>query len=1012
MQPLSKPAQLARFAVFEADLVTGELRKSGIRVKLQEQPFRVLALLLTNHGQLVRREQLRRELWSDSTFVDFDQGLATAIRKIREVLEDAAENPRFVETLPKRGYRFIAPVEWDRQEPVDEGAPQRAGIPQTVSHYRILEKLGEGGMGVVYKAEDSKLQRTVALKFLPSHGLEEEEHRARFQREAQAAAALDHPNICTVYEIDEAQGQTFLAMAHLEGSTVSQKVKQGPLRLAEALDIAIQAGEGLRAAHVKGIVHRDIKSANLMVSLQGQVKIMDFGLAQAADRSQLTKTDTLLGTPAYMSPEQAQRQPADRRTDIWSLGVVMYEMLTGQRPFEGEREEAVLYGIVHEEPAPIADGQEPIPIELEQVIAKALAKDRNDRYQGVGELLEDLRVLERQIESQGDSAKPSKKPITKAQREALARARRRRLAWALGIVAAAVVVTMAGVAVKNLLPTTEPPPEPLEILPFTTTEGDECCPAFSPDGNQIAFEWDGPQNDNSDIYVKLIGPGPPLRLTTDPRWEGSPAFSPDSREIAFGRALGSNMIALVVVPALGGPERVLSKGLAPSAGNLAWSPDGKYIVGPGLESADSNQQLFATSVENGKLKRLTNPPEQTFGDGTLALSPDGRTLAFVRRSGGAGTGYLLDLDENLEPQGEPRQLIPGQWNPGRLTWTADGTEIIFDSGHSGVASRLMRIAVEGGQAPRPLAGTGENATMPAISPQGNRLAFVRNTAAQAKIWRVRVAKTGGRAGAPTKLISSSRLDLVPRYSPDGEKIVFSSNRSVDLQIWISDADGANARRLTQRFNVAGAPHWSPDGEQIVFHGQTERGKDFDIYTMSARGGIAPRRLTTDPSADYVPIWSRDGRWIYFCSERGGSKQTAWRIPAEGGEATRLSGGQALNVRESLDGKFLYYIRYDGDGRWSIRRMVLDGGEDSLVVSAVGASGFEVVEEGIYFIAVHGPDGLHSILFFDFATEETAVVLASVERPAEGLSVSPDGKYILFARYDALNDDIMLVENFR
>ena len=200
---------------------------------------------------------------------------------------------------------------------------------QTISHYKILEKLGEGGMGVVYKATDTKLERTVALKFLASDRLEDEEHKARFRREARAAAALDHPNICTVYEIDEAQGQTFLAMPYLEGLTVRQKVKQRPLKLDEALDIAIQAGEGLRAAHAKGIVHRDIKSANLMVSPQGQVKVMDFGLAQAADQSLLTKTETLLGTPVYMSPEQAQRLPTDRRTDIWSLGIVIYEMLIG-----------------------------------------------------------------------------------------------------------------------------------------------------------------------------------------------------------------------------------------------------------------------------------------------------------------------------------------------------------------------------------------------------------------------------------------------------------------------------------------------------------------------------------------------------------------------------------------------------------------------------------------------------------------------------------------------------------
>ena len=357
---------------------------------------------------------------------------------------------------------------------------------QTISHYKILEKLGEGGMGVVYKATDTKLERTVALKFLAADRLEDEEHKARFRREARAAAALDHPNICTVYEIDEAQGQTFLAMPYLEGLTVRQKVKQRPLKLDEALDIAVQAGEGLRAAHAKGIVHRDIKSANLMVSPQGQVKIMDFGLAQAADQSLLTKTETLLGTPVYMSPEQAQRLPTDRRTDIWSLGIVIYEMLIGRTPFEGAR----------------------VPLDLDWVVSKALAKDKEERYPHIDDMLVDLRAIARQVAEESDTARPSKRPTTKVQREAPARARRRRLTWALGIAAAAVVLTMAGLGVRNFLPTTEAPSEPLRPVPLTSYPGMEIAGSFSPDGNQVAFPWTGGIQRISTFTSRLSGPGP------------------------------------------------------------------------------------------------------------------------------------------------------------------------------------------------------------------------------------------------------------------------------------------------------------------------------------------------------------------------------------------------------------------------------------------------------------------------------------------------------------------------
>ena len=239
-------------------------------------------------------------------------------------------------------------------------------VGQTISHYKIVEKLGEGGMGVVYKAEDLKLERPVALKFLAAHAIEDPEHKARFIREAKAAARLDHQNICPIYEIDEADGQTFLAMACLEGQTLKDKIAERPLKLDEALNIAIQTAQGLKAAHQKEIVHRDIKPANLMLTEEGQVKIMDFGLAQLADRSKLTKTTTMLGTPAYMSPEQAQRLPTDRRTDIWSLAVVIYEMVTGRLPFEGERQEAVLYAISSGEPEPTTALRAGLPLELDR----------------------------------------------------------------------------------------------------------------------------------------------------------------------------------------------------------------------------------------------------------------------------------------------------------------------------------------------------------------------------------------------------------------------------------------------------------------------------------------------------------------------------------------------------------------------------------------------------------------------------------------------------------------------
>ncbi len=266
-------------------------------------------------------------------------------------------------------------------------------IGKTISHYRILEELGEGGMGMVYKAEDTKLRRTVALKFLPPRALGSKEDRARFLHEAQAAAALSHANICTIHEIDEYDGQSFIVMELVEGKSLKEKIESGPMRLDEAADVAVQAAEGLREAHAKGIVHRDIKPANIMIKDNGRIKVMDFGLAKAGGRTVLTRVDTTLGTCAYMSPEQARGGVIDHRTDIWSLGIVLYEMVTGQRPFRGDYEQAVIYSIVNEEPEPVTSLRTGVPMELERIIKKCLEKDANNRYQGLADLITDLRQL-------------------------------------------------------------------------------------------------------------------------------------------------------------------------------------------------------------------------------------------------------------------------------------------------------------------------------------------------------------------------------------------------------------------------------------------------------------------------------------------------------------------------------------------------------------------------------------------------------------------------------------------
>ena len=396
-------------------------------------------------------------------------------------------------------------------------------VGRTISHYKVLTKLGEGAMGVVYKAEDTKLERTVALKFLAAHAVEDPEHKARFVREAKAAARLDHQNICPVYEIDEVDGQTFIAMAYLEGQTLKDKIAERPLKLDEALDIAIQVAQGLQAAHQKEVVHRDIKPANLMLTADGQVKIMDFGLAQLADRTRLTKTATMLGTPAYMSPQQALREPTDHRTDIWSLGVVLYEMLTARLPFEGEREQAVLFAITSQDPEPVTALRSGLPIELDHLVNKALAKDPNERYQHVEDLLVDLRAVAREsLDPAGKSAASLRlgpKPLWQAWR--------RHAPWA---VTALLAVALAAVWVSRS-PVPEIPTLPARlVIPIPSDHqlptGRSYPLDVSPDGSKLVYAAFA--EGASQLYLRPIDD---FDATVLPGTRGAqgPFFSPDGR---------------------------------------------------------------------------------------------------------------------------------------------------------------------------------------------------------------------------------------------------------------------------------------------------------------------------------------------------------------------------------------------------------------------------------------------------------------------------------------------------
>ncbi len=711
----TQPQSAARlnFGPFEADVPAGELRRNGVRVRLSGQPLQILLILLAHPGEVVTREQLREEIWAETTFVDFEHGLNAAMNKLRRALGDAAEKPHYIETLPRKGYRFIAPI---------------------------------AGLAAMVPSEDS-----------------------------------------------------------------------------------------------------------------------------------------------------AQISPARRRRSLWILG-------------------------------------------FSAIVAIAAAA--------------------------GWIIGSRKAPGT--------------IAWT--------------------------------PVPLTTYAGREMQASFSPDGNQVAFVWNGEKQDNFDLYAKLVGSDTLLRLTSNPAADFRPAWSPDGRSIAFLREFSAHRVGVFLIPAIGGAERRLAEidcCAISMDGSLTWSPDGKWLATTYRSFAAEKRSVFLVSAEDGEKRRLTFPSGQQYEDKIPAFSPDGRKLAFVRYKGdGVGELFVLPLSHDARPTREPVQVTFGQRWVGAPAWTSDSSEILFSSGPTEERRWLWRLRFPGGGGPERLLSLGEEAGEPAIAMRQARLVYTRATW-RTNTWRLDLHSKGAN-GSPlaTRLLSSTRADYNAQYSPDGRRITFHSMRSGWSEIWVCDSDGSNARQLTfLQAPMTGSPRWAPDANRIVFDSNAEG--QFELYTISADGG-KPRRLTTNPAQDGLGSWSRDGRSIYLVSNRSGKRQV-WKMPAEGGNAIQLTrhGGEA--AFESPDRRFVYYSQ--GRGQTSLWRIPVDGGEEQKVLDSVLFLNFAVAPDGIFFVP--GPaDGAWSIRFFSFKTGATTFVAPMDGPAAMGLSLSPDGRYILYSETEQQNTELMLVENFR
>jgi Tol biopolymer transport system component/DNA-binding winged helix-turn-helix (wHTH) protein len=546
-------------------------------------------------------------------------------------------------------------------------------------------------------------------------------------------------------------------------------------------------------------------------------------------------------------------------------------------------------------------------------------------------------------------------------------------------------------------------------VPLTSFRGFERNPAISPDGSQVAFTWDGQNQNNFDIYVKTVRAADPVRLTTNSAEDVSPAWSPDGHTIAFVRRVGGNRGDLLSIPASGGPERKLAETRGEFRFDLpsfAWSPDGRWLAVSHREPADLANALFLVSMETGQTRRMTTAPQGYVGDYMPAFSPDGRSLAFVRMSGWvAGEIHILTLAAGYSAVAEPKRLT----SDGRLAtspvWTHDARDILYVLAESN-RRELRSIPASGARNSRRISLLEDHVNE--LSLRGPLLAYSRETA-DSNIWRAEIGRTAIPLSAPRRLIASTRHDEFPRYSPDGKKIGFVSARSGTREIWIAEADGSNPLPLTSFGGPSfGPPAWSPDSQRIVFHTRSEG--QGDLFIVPAIGG-APQRLTTDPSDDLTPGLSHDGRWIYFSSMRSG-RWELWKMPAEGGGATQITSSEGSYLpTASPDGKTLYYChKVPEKGIW---RIPAQGGEAVQVTGSYSPPlcAMTVTAQGLYYTAAPDSSNKYSIQFISFSTGQSRPVVVS-ERPFIylALSVSPDGRWLLYSQSES-DSDLMLVENF-
>ncbi len=822
-------------------------------------------------------------------------------------------------------------------------------IGNVVSHYKILEHLGGGGMGVVYRAEDTKLKRTVALKFLPPDLTRDPDAKERFVREAQAASALQHNNICNVHDIDQGpDGQMFIVMDLYEGETLKKKIERGPLKIEAAIDVAIQIAQGLARAHEQGIVHRDIKPANVMITSDGVAKIVDFGLAKLRGQSMRTRTGSTLGTAAYMSPEQTKGESVDHRTDIWSLGVTIFEMVTGQLPFKGDYENAVMYSILNTDPEPLTALRTGVPMELERIVSKALAKNRDERYQHVDDILVDLRVLRTspsdRTTSPADSG-PGRTPRRVGRWRQLS-------PWFVALFMAVVAAAAfwkpwSGPTVANQRPVR---------FSETLQEGDS-LDGNSNSGPAIAISRDGRklvygvvQNGISRLYLRALDSleGRPISGTEGGR---APFFSPDGNWVGFWADGYLKKVSLHG----GAPQNICE---AATVGG-AWGADNtivfvRWIAGDGLfriQADGSNPQRLVELTDIAPLNWYCWP--QILPDGKTILitvsagwrttqialvSTETRTIQYLIKGGGyarySPTGHIVygrpgegdvwavpfDL-KTLTISGSSFPVLEGVMMKrdasAQFALSETGT-LVYIHGSGAVDNDTIALVNRGG----------ETRSLPIppgafhgfrFSPDGKRLVFTWHQA-MPNLWIYELDR-----GVLRRFTDDQGGDWTPLWTPDGKRILFQSDRAGrGFRLFWKALDGEGPAEMLTETDYKQQPGcWTADGKSLIFQEGVYAETGHDIMLLSLEGDRKPRPLLQTRYNERYPALSPDGRWMAYGSDESGRWEVYARRYPDLKDIVRISTDGGSAPMWSPDGRELFF--WDTNRRTLVSVPVRTGG---------------------------------------------------------------------------------------